>query len=518
MGAPKAPADRQQGPPKAAACYLRMSTDHQRYSIDNQRAAIDIYAAENGLAVVSQYADAAKSGLTITGRKALSRLINDVQQAPPFATVLVYDVSRWGRFQDVDESAYYEYICRRAGVEVIYCAEPFGAEPSPANAILKALKRAMAAEYSRELSTKVFIGQARLAEDGFRMGGMAGYGLRRLLVDKSRMPKANLAPGERKSLQTDRVILVRGPEQETTVVRQIFRAFLAGTSARAIAAQLNRRGLANEVGAPWTDAVIGNILRNDKYVGHNVFNRTSQRLSAPSSTNSRAQWIRADNAFEPIVDQAMFDQVQQKIAGRLLALERHALIARLKALLAIHGTLNESIVRACPLTPSPHTYRARFGTMGRAFALAGLPAVRDEHALRAADQIARHTHQIRTQLIDELRFAGAQVELDPATHRLIINREMTVEMIVARCSPTPSGARRWRAALSPTAAIDLAIVARMNTTNSAPIDFLLLPSEVTRHGAVRLSDVGPNPYAAYRFDTLGPLIAAAARSPLKAQS
>ncbi|MEO6246527.1 MAG: hypothetical protein ABIQ12_13930 [Opitutaceae bacterium] len=27
-----------------------------------------------------------------------------------------YDVSRWGRFQDADESGYYEYICKRAGI------------------------------------------------------------------------------------------------------------------------------------------------------------------------------------------------------------------------------------------------------------------------------------------------------------------------------------------------------------------------------------------------------------------
>ena len=34
-------------------------------------------------------------------------------------------MSRWGRFQDADESAYYEYICRRANVGVQYCAEQF---------------------------------------------------------------------------------------------------------------------------------------------------------------------------------------------------------------------------------------------------------------------------------------------------------------------------------------------------------------------------------------------------------
>mgnify|MGYP006201013309 CR=1 FL=1 len=42
----------------------------------------------------------------------------------------------------------------------------------------QASKRAMAGEYSRELSAKVFAGQCRLIELGFRQGGPAGYGLR----------------------------------------------------------------------------------------------------------------------------------------------------------------------------------------------------------------------------------------------------------------------------------------------------------------------------------------------------
>jgi hypothetical protein len=40
-----------------------------------------------------------------------------------FGVVLVYDVSHWGRFQDADESAYYEYLYKKSGVPVIYCTE-----------------------------------------------------------------------------------------------------------------------------------------------------------------------------------------------------------------------------------------------------------------------------------------------------------------------------------------------------------------------------------------------------------
>src|SRR6202044_3173163 len=130
-----------------------------------------------------------------------------------------------GRFQDADESAYYEYICRRAGIAVQYCAEQFENDGSPVSTIVKGVKRAMAGEYSRELSVKVFAGQCRLIELGYRQGGMAGYGLRRHLISMDGTGKGMLTRGEHKSLQTDRVILVPGPSEEVAVVREIFDAF-----------------------------------------------------------------------------------------------------------------------------------------------------------------------------------------------------------------------------------------------------------------------------------------------------
>ncbi len=222
------------GPPRArAAEYVRMSTEHQQYSTENQADAIRQYAERRGLEIVRTYADEGRSGLRIDGRDALKQLIADVQSgSTDFTTILVYDVSRWGRFQDADESAYYEYICKRAGITVQYCAEQFENDGSPVSTIVKGVKRAMAGEYSRELSAKVFAGQCRLIEHGYRQGGAAGYGLRRRLIDQSGATKGELARGEHKSIQTDRVVLVPGPPEEVETVRWIYRAF---TEARDLA-------------------------------------------------------------------------------------------------------------------------------------------------------------------------------------------------------------------------------------------------------------------------------------------
>jgi DNA invertase Pin-like site-specific DNA recombinase len=262
------------------AQYVRMSTDHQRYSTENQAEALAKYATAHGMEIVRTYADEGRSGLNIAGRDALKRLIEDVETGKAdFEALLVYDVSRWGRFQDADESAYYEYLCKRAGVRVIYCAEQFENDGTPVATIVKSVKRAMAGEYSRELSAKVFIGQCRLVELGFRQGGAPGYGLRRMLLDEKGEAKGLLDRGQQKSLQTDRVVLVPGPDEEVDTVREIYRLFVAGGMREAaIATVLNRGGSSTDLGREWSRGTVHQVLTNEKYIGNNVYNHTSFKL------------------------------------------------------------------------------------------------------------------------------------------------------------------------------------------------------------------------------------------------
>ena len=271
-----------------AATYVRMSTEHQQYSTSNQMDVMREYAQRRGWQIDREYSDEGKSGLNIQGRDSLAQMIRDVQSGEArFGHILVYDISRWGRFQDADESAYYEYICRQACVAVHYCAEQFENDGSPVSTIVKGVKRAMAGEYSRELSSKVFQGACRLVQLGFRQGGMAGYGLRRVLVDQGGQRKASLRIGEQKSIQTDRVVLVPGPDDEVQVVRGMYEAFVMGGKMEAeIAADLNSRGLMTDLGRPWTRATVHQILTNEKYIGNNVYPGGSSGWMPASSPTS----------------------------------------------------------------------------------------------------------------------------------------------------------------------------------------------------------------------------------------
>lgn len=307
-----------QAPSVRAAEYVRMSTEHQQYSTENQRDRIREYAVRRGLEIVRTYADEGKSGLRIDGRQALQQLIKDVESGrADFQVILVYDVSRWGRFQDADESAYYEYVCRRVGIQVAYCAEQFENDGSPVSTIVKGVKRAMAGEYSRELSAKVFAGQCRLIELGFRQGGPAGYGLRRVLIDQHGIMKGELQRGEHKSLQTDRVILMPGPESEIRIINLIYNWFIDGSlNEYEIAARLNGMRVRTNLDREWTRATVREVLTNEKYIGNNVYNRVSFKLKKMRVVNTPDMWIRKEGAFQSIVPGETFYTAQGIMRAR----------------------------------------------------------------------------------------------------------------------------------------------------------------------------------------------------------
>ncbi len=486
-----------------AAQYVRMSTEHQQYSTENQADVIREYAAKRGMTLVRTFEDSGKSGLRIEGRDSLRQLIEVVQTGQAdFEAILVYDVSRWGRFQDADESAYYEYICKRAGILVHYCAEQFENDGSPVATIVKGVKRAMAGEYSRELSTKVFKGQCRLIELGFRQGGPAGYGLRRMLVDVSGTAKSELKRGEQKSLQTDRVILVPGPADELDNVREIYRLFIhEGFRESEIAKLLNERGVPSDRGCPWTRGAVHGVLTNEKYIGHNVYNRVSFKLKRKRVRNTPEMWVRANGAFAPIVDPHEFQSVLEIILERHTRLSDEELLDRLRALCERTGALSGFIIDETEGMPSSTIYRSRFGSLVRAYQLVGYEPERD-YAFIEINRALRRLHpQIVADVVASLERVGGDVEQEPNSDILLLNREITVSIILARCISRSAGAR-WQVHLERGLLPDITVAVRMDPTNESALDYYLLPSVDMAARRLRLSEDNGIWLDAYRFDTL----------------
>lgn len=502
-----------------AAQYVRMSTEHQKYSTENQADAIAQYAERRGFEIVRTYEDSGKSGLRLDGRRSLQRLIGDVRDgSADFAAILVYDVSRWGRFQDADESAYYEFICREGGISVQYCAEQFENDGSISATIIKSMKRAMAGEYSRELSAKVFAGQCRLIKMGFRQGGPAGFGLRRLLLDERREPKAQLAQGERKSLQTDRVILTPGPPEEVEVVRRLYRMFVVQRRPESeIATILNAEATPNEHGRLWTRAMVHQILTNEKYIGNNVFNRVSFKLKTKRVANTRDMWIRGDGAFEPIVETDFFEAAQKIIEERSRKYSDQALLDRLSALLAEKGCLSGLVIDEVEDMPSSATFRHRFGSLVRAYQLIGYSPPRDYRFIET-NRILRALHpDIVAKVVTDIEALGGAVKREPINDLLTINEEFCASVVVVRCHTTPAGGLRWKVRLDCGLRPDITVAVRMDENNEIARDYYLLPRiGVGLVSSFQLAPENGILLDAYRFDSLDAFLDLTRRTPVRA--
>ena len=499
-----------------AAEYVRMSTEHQKYSTENQSEVIQRYADQRGIRIVRTYADHGKSGLRVDGRDALRQLIADVRAGEcTFTVILVYDVSRWGRFQDADESAYYEFICKEAGISVHYCAEQFENDGSLSATIIKSMKRAMAGEYSRELSTKVFAGQCRLISLGFRQGGPAGYGLRRQLIDDQRQPKGELAVGTRKSLQTDRVILVPGPEQEVETVRRMYHLFVDGQSEREIADTLNKEGLCTDRGRPWTRGTVHQVLTNEKYVGDNVYNRISFKLKKRRVRNPPAMWIRANAAFTPVVQPTLFEAVRRIVEDRARRFSNEELLDRLATLFKTTGWLSGLIIDEHDEMPSSSVYRTRFGSLVKAYQLVGFSPGRDFDYIEINRVLRRLHNEVVQQTVRTIAASGGSVQIDPDTDLLVVNDEFTTSIVIARCMMSATGLSRWKFRLDTSLRPDITLGIRMDRENRLPLDYYILPRIDAPYAAVRLAESNGFWLDAYRFDALDAFFDLAARTRLR---
>lgn len=484
--------------------YVRMSTDHQKYSTENQADAIREYAERRQMDIVKTYADAGKSGLSIDGRDALQNLIADVQSGrADYNVILVLDVTRWGRFQDADESAYYEYLCRRAGIDVQYVAEQFENDGSPVSTIVKGVKRAMAGEYSRELSGKVFAGQCRLIELGFRQGGPAGYGLRRVLVDEHRQHKATLKRGEHKSLQTDRVVLVAGPDDEVATVRWIYRAFTEdGLNESQIAVRLNMQGLRTDLEREWTRGVVHTILTNEKYIGNNVFNRRSYKLKKRRVENTPEMWVRADGVFDAIVEPKYFFAAQGIIHARCQRVSNDEMLIKLRDLHEQQGWLSGILIDETEDMPSSSVYAHRFGGLTQAYKLIGYDPGRDLRYIDDNKRLRKMYPGVIESVIQNIQDHGGKVHREVTSDFLIVNNEIKVSLVICRCAQAPNGQNRWKIQLDTGLMPDITIAVRMQVDNEQILDYYLIPAIDVENPKIRLAENNHLSLDAYRFDDL----------------
>lgn len=303
---------------KRAVTYYRHSAeDKQENSVPIQRRLVEEYARQRGITIIHEEKDEGYSGLT-ADRPGFQRLLNEWvrnPKAPSFDTILVRDVSRWGRFQNTDEAAFYRFLCRRYGKRVKYVEHGDRMEENNLiTHLLTSVEQFMAAEYSRQLSEKVFHGCVEVSRQGFSAGGTACYGLERLLLDVHKQPVRVLQRGEHKAIANERVTFRPRNDESTKAVREIFElCVLRWKTPEEIATCLNERRIVSSTGRSWSTGSVTRVLTNPAYVGTRVYNKTWSRLREKRRRNPPSTWVVTPNAFPATVDEETFAEAQRRL-------------------------------------------------------------------------------------------------------------------------------------------------------------------------------------------------------------
>lgn len=455
---------------RGVAYYRHSAKDRQENSVAIQQELVQKWAKENGVEIIKEFADRGKSGLTAEGRDGFNDMLDNwVKKRKDFDFVLCLDVSRWGRFQDIDLSATYSAEVKKHGKQVIYTTLGMPRPDDPLYPVYVQFERFRAAQQSKELSVKVFHGCIRVAQQGYWPGGKPPYGFDRLLLDEARNRMYVLTHGQKKSISNQRVTLTLGPEEQVATVRRIFEEFIEHHSSMAkIAERLNGEGSRSAMGGLWNVGKVRQILTNIMYAGTLVYNKTTSKLKTPTRQNPLDQWIRTAGAIDPLVDQAIFDRAQAIMAQTALRYAPETMLQHLERLHREHGFLRPSLVSADELAPSPSTYNTHFRSLDVAY----------QQLFRAA------AGEVRAQVEVLLRNAVEQV--DSYDDFLVVNGKFTV--LIQPSVPVPYGySQYWYFRPDLRGVVDITLGVPVSSSEGPQIlGYVALPRLLVRDHGIRV--------------------------------
>jgi DNA invertase Pin-like site-specific DNA recombinase len=489
-----------------------MSTEHQQYSIANQSAAIALYAAAHNIGIVRSFADEGKTGTSIKHRRALQELLKTVLSADAdFELILVYDVSRWGRFPDADEAAHYEFLCKQAGVQVRYCAEQFENDNSTTSNLLKALKRTMAGEYSRELSVKIVDGQRRLAAMGYWQGGYPPYGMRRRIINAGGELKEVLEFGQWKSISTDRVVLTPGSKAEVETIQLAFDLFTKQQKTRYEIADILNQRKSFWGNGPWNIRKVRLLLTNPVYKGAYPYCKTHLSRDLPPD-----KWLIREHSFPAVVSEKQWQQARDRIKEEVKKPVDSEMLEGLRRLWKQKGTLSSSLINAAKNIPSAVAYQKHFGGINEAYKLIGFPIKHNFAFLQAITMARKIREAICEDICSRVRAIGGTAEwILVSPERIVINGNISVKVNVATGHVFWRGFTRWTLLLGKHFIADIQIWARLEPPHREVVDYFVFPALSRLHGALRPKRENNAPFLdLYRFPTLEPFINTFCRVPL----
>ncbi len=325
--------------PVRAALYFRMSTDRQEHSIDRQKSQVEPYAERMGFQVVQTYTDEGISGWKEgLDRPDFSRMLKDAQLGK-FDVIVVDDIDRFGRFDQIT----YGYIVeplRRRGVTLRTVRDGLIDWVNSTPMLVESIKMGSRKDESATLSRRVATRAIQLSKVGKWISGTAPYGYVRhpdtgklaigRLEDLPQEEPEETPAEEGENKKKRKPIL--DDETHAKHVRFMFEFYATkDVSVRGVLEEMHERGVRSPTGKEWwTPMTVNKVLRNRAYVGDLVWNKASasafnsvkggQVIPQGDRTgkwrrNEEDQWVIVPNSHPAIIDRDLFLKVQAKLAG-----------------------------------------------------------------------------------------------------------------------------------------------------------------------------------------------------------
>lgn len=270
------------------AIYARYSSDNQREeSIDAQIRAIKEYCQKNNIQIVKIYTDEAFSATT-DDRPGFLRMIKD-SESGLFEVVIVHKLDRFAR--DRYDSAYYKRQLKRNGVRLISVLEPL--DDSPESVILESVLEGMAEYYSKNLAREVLKGMKETAYQCKHTGGIPPLGY---------------------DVAEDKTYVINPYEAQAVML--IFTMYADGKSYNEIIDKLNKEGYRTKTGRRFGKNSIHDILRNEKYRGIYIFNRSSAKRDGKRNHHKNKpddEIIRIPGGMPRIISEELWERVQKRL-------------------------------------------------------------------------------------------------------------------------------------------------------------------------------------------------------------
>jgi len=363
---------------RTAATYSRHSAEgRQENSVEIQQDQIRDFAEKNDIEIVAEFMDPGKSGLNAKGRKGFLDLLEYVKKNR-VDYILCLDITRWGRFQNIDHSAAYEAQCAECGVKVVYVShgdiKERGDDYIGINddnmflGLQKSIERTMAGKTSADLSKKVWAGAAKVSEQGNRAGGPPPYGMLRIEINEQKEPIGIMKPKQHKSYPNNRVRLVPDQGYKSEIVREIFDLFVTHNYPESqIASILIERNIPSPRGGKWSKETIRHILQDEQYMGSVVYNKTSSKLKSKQVSNPREKWIIKPDSYQKVVEVEVFNAAQAVFHLRKKRLSREEIQENISFAFRKYNMVSYSLLRSLPGMPTRREIINEFGSLPESF-------------------------------------------------------------------------------------------------------------------------------------------------------